>query len=85
MAVYYIDVYELWTSRCVTEADNAADALSNYYEGNYDIEDNSSEFVEAAEDYGIQVSDIPEKQVREELIAGGFHGVLTGIRDLTEG
>lgn len=83
MATYKIEAYELWTSCYVTEADNAAEALKNFHEGNCDVEDNSNEFLELSEDCGIWLTDVEDPQVRNELLAGGFSGVLDCVRNIS--
>lgn len=55
MPTYEIEQYELHVQRHTVEAKNEAEAIAKLFDGKADPVDNSLEYVEVADDYGLPV------------------------------
>ena len=82
MKTYYIEAYELWKCLYATRADSAAEALENFKNGNADIIDDTSEYLEWAENYGVDCKNFDD-DIQTELRVAGVSGMLDGIRDIS--
>ncbi|MGO9115645.1 MAG: hypothetical protein ACLP9L_41085 [Thermoguttaceae bacterium] len=59
MPTYEIEQYELHSSKYRVEADCEAEAVAKFFAGEGDPVDQSLEFIEPAEDYGMPADDYP--------------------------
>jgi type III secretion system FlhB-like substrate exporter len=55
MPVFEIEQYELHTERYRVEANSEAEAITRLFNGEADPIDNSLEFIETADEYGVPV------------------------------
>ena len=60
MPIYEIEQYELHTAKYRVEATSEADAIAKLFDGEGEAVDNSLEFIEVANDYGMPVDEFPE-------------------------
>ena len=85
LVTYEIEQYELHTSKYRVEACSAAEAIELLFAGGGILIDNSLEFIEVADDFGLCVDD--ELELCEELRALGLSvkgGVIPSIREINE-
>lgn len=82
MVIYEIEAYELWKCCYRTEAENAAEALEKFKEGDADVIDHTSEYLEWAEYYGVDSRNFDD-DVQAELESMGIKGHMAGIRDIS--
>ena len=71
MPTFEIEQYELHCAKFRVEADSEAEAIAKLFAGEGDAVDNSLEFVEVADDYGLPVDEFQE-------LADGLNGL--GVR-----
>ena len=76
MPTYEIEQYEIHTSKYRVEANSEGEALAKLFAGKAELVEESQEFIEVADDYGLSADEFPE--LVQEL---GKHGV-TGIGDV---
>jgi hypothetical protein len=60
MPTYEIEQYELHCSKFRVEAESKADAIARLFTGEGDPVDNSLEYIEVADDYGLPVEEFPD-------------------------
>ena len=85
MAVFEIEQYELFIQRYQVEATNQAEAVEKLLAGEADPVDNSTEYIEVADNYGLPVDqnrDLAE-QLRERGIAVG-EDIIPSLRSIEE-
>ena len=85
MARYEIEQYELHVSKFRVEAASESEAVAKLFDGAGEAIDNSLEFIEVAEDFGLPVEEYQE--LAEELRKGGIaigDDVIPSIRRIIE-
>jgi len=65
MPMYEIEQYELHVSKYRVEAKSDADAITKLFNGEADLVDNSTEYIEVADDLGMPVDE--NRKLAEEL------------------
>ena len=85
MPIYEIEQYELHTTKYRVEADNEAQAIARLLDGEAEPVDNSLDFIEVADDYGLPVDENRElaDQLRERGIAVG-DDIIPSVRSIEE-
>jgi hypothetical protein len=86
---FIISVYELHYSDYRVEADDAADAVEKINDGQGELIDNSIEYVETADEYGISHASLEEDQLDSFIERGllsddGFVHGIASIKEVTE-
>lgn len=73
MPTFEIEQYELHTAKYRVEAASETEAIAKLFAGEAEAVDNSLEFIEVADDYGMPVDEFPKlaKDLRD-------HGVSVG-------
>lgn len=84
MPTYDIEQYELHVQRYRIEADDEADAIGKLFLGEGDLVDNSLEFVEIADDYGMPVEEnrALADRLRDRGIVKGIDAIIPSIRSI---
>jgi hypothetical protein len=83
MPIYEVEQYELWTSKYRVEADSEAEAIAKLYDGKGVPVDNSLEFIEVANDYGMMTDEHPELvKALEERGVSVDDAIIESIRDI---
>ena len=85
MPTYEIEQYELHTSKYRVEANSTGDAIAKLFAGEGEPVDQSLEFIEVADDYGLPADEFPE--LVQELTKFGVAGVgdvIPSIRSIDE-
>ena len=83
MARYEIEQYELHVMKYRVEADTEAEAIAKLFEGEAEPVEQSQEYVEVAEDFGLPVDD--DQDLADELRALGVpvgEAVIPSIRSI---
>jgi len=70
MATYEIEQYELHSSKFRVEAASESEAVTKLFDGEGTAIDNSLEFIEVAEEFGLPVEE--HRELAEELRKGGI-------------
>ena len=85
MPTFEIEQYETHAMKYRVEADNQAEAIAKLFAGEADPVDNSLEFIEVAEDFGLPVDENRDlaKQLRKRGIAVGDE-IIGSIRSIEE-
>ena len=82
-AEFEVEFYELWCSKVRVRARSRAEAIMKALDGDGDPVDNSSEYIETAEDYGMPTDE--NRELAEELRQQGFDvecSHISGIRGI---
>jgi hypothetical protein len=85
MPVYEIEQYELHTTKYRVEADSEAQAIAKLFNGEADPVDNSLDFIEVADDYGLPVDqnrDLAEQLPKLGVSVGD--DIIGSIRSIEE-
>lgn len=85
MPVYEIEQYELHTTKFRVEAASEAEAIKKLFDGEAEAVDNSQEYIEVAEDFGLPVDEY--RDLAGELRAIGVtvgDDVIPSIRSIEE-
>ena len=80
MPQYEIEQYELHCMKYIVEADSEAEAVRMVLEGDADAVDNSLEYIEIADEYGIPVDENPE--LAKELGSERYISTIRSIEEL---
>jgi len=85
MPVYEIEQYELHTSKYRVEADSEAEAIVKLLDGEADPMDDSLEYIEVADDFGLSVDENRDlaEQLHELGVPVSEH-VIPSIRSVEE-
>jgi hypothetical protein len=85
MPTFEIEQYELHVMKYRIEADNEADAVVKLFDGEAEPVDNSLEFIEVAEDFGLPVDEHAElaNKLNEFGVPVG-EDVIPSIRSIFE-
>ena len=85
MPTYEIEQYELHATKYLVEACSKAEAIAKLFEGKGEPVEESQEFIEVADDYGLPADEYPEF-VRElaKLGVSGIDDVIPSIRSIDE-
>ncbi len=85
MPTYEIEQYELHTTKYRVEAEDEAHAIAKLLNGEADPMDNSLEYIEVADDYGIPVDEHRKlaDQLRERGITVG-DDIIPSVRSIEE-
>jgi type III secretion system FlhB-like substrate exporter len=85
MPTYEIEQYELHAMKYQVEAEDEAHAIAKLLNGEADPVDNSLDFIEVADDYGLPVDENRElaEQLRERGIAVG-DDIIPSVRSIEE-
>ena len=76
MPTYQIEQYELHVTKYRIEADDETEAIAKLFAGEADPMDNSTEYIEVAEDYGMPA------ERNEELAAQLRKRGITAVADI---
>ena len=60
MPTFEIEQYELHSAKYRVQADSEAEAIAKLFAGEGEAVDNSLEYIEVADDYGLPVEEFPE-------------------------
>ena len=85
MPMYEIEQYELHTSKYRVEANSEAEAIVKLLDGEADLVDNSLEYIEVADDFGMPVDE--NRDLAEQLHELGVpidEHVVPSIRSIEE-
>ena len=85
MPVYEIEQYELHTATFRVEAKSEAEAVVKLLDGEAEVVDNSQEYIEVAEHFGLPVDE--HRELADELRALGVpvgEDVIPSIRTVEE-
>ena len=85
MAVFKIEQYELFIQRYQVEATNQAEAVAKLFAGEADPVDNSTEYIEVADNYGLPVDqnrDLAEQLPKLGVSVGD--DIIGSIRSIEE-
>ena len=85
MPIYEIEQYELYMSKHRVEAESEAEAISKLFDDKADPVDDSTEYIEVANDYGMPVDE--NQDLVEELRKLGVtvgNDVIESIRNVEE-
>ena len=85
MPTFQIEQYELHTAKYRVEATSEAEAIAKLFDGEGEPVDNSLEYIEVAEDYGLPVDEFPE--LAEALHKQGVRvddAIIESIRSIEE-
>jgi hypothetical protein len=85
MPNYEIELFELYVSKYRIEADSEAGAIVKLYAGEGEAVDNSPEYVQVADDYGMPTDENPElvKALEERGVSVG-ENFISSIRSIEE-
>jgi type III secretion system FlhB-like substrate exporter len=85
MPTYEIEQYELHAMKYRVEADSEAEAIAKLLNGEADPMDNSLEYIEVADDYGLPVDENRDlvDQLRKLGIAVG-DDIIPSVRSIEE-
>jgi len=85
MREYQIEQYELHTCKYRVRATSEAEAIVKLYEGQGEMVDDSMEFIQTADDYGLPVDENPELVAAVQKL-GLCHDddVIPSIRSIEE-
>lgn len=84
MPIFEIEQYELHTTTYHVEADNIAEAIVKLLDGDGDPVDNSTEYIEVADDKGLWAEDHPELAQRLRDQGVPVDHVIPSIRNVTQ-
>ena len=85
MPTFEIEQYELHTSKFWVDANSEGEALAKLFAGEADPVDQSQEFIEVADDYGLPSDDFPELvQELARLGVSGIGEVIPSVRSIDE-
>jgi hypothetical protein len=85
MPTYEIEQYELHTSKYRVEANSKGEALARLFAGEGELVDQSQEFIEVADDYGLPADEFPElAQELTKLGVSGIDDLIPSIRSVDE-
>ncbi len=79
---YTIEVYELHTSKYIVEATSLPQALQVYQNGGADLEDDSQEYIETADRYGIPLAELECSEAESKRLQAEYGDTLPGIRSI---
>jgi len=83
MPTYEIEQYELHTSKFRVEAATEAEAIFKLFQGEAEPVDQSQEFIEVAEDFGLPVDEYPElAKALRDLGVSVDDAVIQSIRSI---
>lgn len=85
MPIYEIEQYELHAMKFRVEASSKAEAIAKLFGGEGEAVDNSLEYIEVAEDFGLPVEG--HQELAEELRKSGVvigEDVIPSIRSIQE-
>ena len=85
MPMYEIEQYELHTTTFRVEAKSEAEAIVKLLDGEAEVVDNSQEYIEVAEDFGLPVDE--HRDLADELRDLGVpvgEQVISSIRSIQE-
>lgn len=92
MAKYTVEIYELHGYEMEVEAENEIEAIAKYRRGEAtDEHDRGTDYIEVADDYGMQIADLPvelgaNEELTEKLKSLGIaldDGRIPGIRSVS--
>ena len=84
MPTFEIEQYELHTAKYRIEANSEGEALGKLYEGEGELVEDSMEFIEVADDYGLPADEFPDL-VRALAKLGVTTGdVIPSVRSIDE-
>lgn len=85
MPTFEIEQYELHTMKYRVEADSEAEAITKLFDGDGEPVDNSLEYIEVAEDFGMPVEQnlVLANELREVGVTVGEH-VISSIRSIEQ-
>jgi hypothetical protein len=83
MPIYEVEQYELHSAKYRVEATSEAEAIAKLFAGESESVDNSLEFIEVADDYGLPVDEFPElaEALHEQGIRVG-EDIIPSIRSI---
>ena len=84
MPVFEIEEYELHTSKHRVKADTIEDAIKMHRRQESDMVNDSLEYVEIPEDYGMSTDKMVDAGIDIELLEDEDFDMLAGIRDIRE-
>ena len=85
MPTFEIEQYELHTSKFRGEANSEGEALAKLFAGEADPVDQSQEFIEVADDYGLPSDEYPDPvQELARLGVSGIRDVIRSVRSIGE-
>jgi hypothetical protein len=85
MPTYEIEQYELHVSKYRVQANSEGDAIAKLFAGEGEPVDQSLEFIEVANDYGLPADEFPELvQELAKLGVAGVGDVIPSIRSIDE-
>jgi hypothetical protein len=85
MPMFEIEQYELHVSKYRVAADNRAEAIAKLFAGEVDSVEQSQEFIEVADEYGLSAEEFPELvQELKNLGVKGIKGVIPSVRGVEE-
>lgn len=85
MPIYEVEQYELHTTKFRVDAKTEAEAIMKLLDGEAEAVDNSQEYIEVAEDFGLPVDEY--RDLADELRALGVpvgNDVIPSIRSIEE-
>jgi hypothetical protein len=86
MPTYEIEQYELHVMKYRIEADSEADAIARLLVGEGEPVDNSLEFADIADEYGMSLSENPElsSQLFDKGVVKGGDTIIGSIRSIRQ-
>lgn len=87
MPTFIVERYEVYTQQVSVEAKDEADAIVKVLDGEGDEVDNSLEYIESCEEYGITHDENPELvETVSKYLTGNKRGTdtINGIRSVEE-
>lgn len=79
---YVIEAYELWAQRYRVKARSPEDALRKFYKGSAAAVDDTAEYLELAEEYGLSPDQLQERGLNLGRLPGNVDAWLPGVRDI---
>ena len=84
MPKFKIEQYELHAQGYEVEAANEAEAIKKVFDGEADALDNSLEYVEVAEDYGLPAENYPDLVTKLEQLGEHVDELISSIRSVEQ-
>ena len=84
MPMFEIEQYELCITKYEVKASSEAKAIAKLLNGEADAIDNSQEYIEAAEDYGLSADEHPELARELRKLGVVVHEIIPSIRSVEQ-